>query len=73
MNIAIDTNILSKICYPAPESNKIVVTKFKEIISSGQFRILIPEICVYELKRSLLLNQSLALVLFPSLFPISAG
>lgn len=57
MNIAIDTNILSKICYPAPESNRIVVNKFKEIISSGQFRVLIPEICVYELKRSLLLNQ----------------
>lgn len=57
MKIAIDTNILSKICYPKPEANKITITKFKEILDSGKFIIFIPEICEYELRRSLLLNK----------------
>lgn len=57
MNLVIDTNILSKLCYPKPDANKPVIEKFKEISLSGNYKIFIPEICVYELKRGLLLNK----------------
>lgn len=55
MRIAIDTNILGKLCHPANKKNKLIVAWLENKLRSGDDDFFVPEIADYELRRKILM------------------
>ena len=52
--LLLDSNILSKVVRPTVEEHKPIATAVRRLLQDGRFKVCVPEIIDYELRRKLL-------------------
>jgi hypothetical protein len=54
--LLLDSNVLGRVVHPDPAENRFVVNVVGALLIDPEYRLVVPEIIDYELRRSLLLN-----------------
>lgn len=53
MRLVLDSGILGKICHPDHPDNAHIARWFRNVLGAGAFKVVVPEITDYELRRKL--------------------